>query len=126
MTFGPRASRPELDIAPAFQAIVTAATLSAFALAIARFDIATPIINYAGMAAPTRISPPTFVKRKSGMTFALSSVEDVTDYIKRHDTDGAEWDALRSVAFVAAAVPSDENIEGLRALAIEAFGAGRF
>jgi hypothetical protein len=69
----------------------------------------------------TKLSPPIFVARRSGVTFELSSVEEVIDYVQRHDPEGADWPALRDAAFVAAAVPSQENIDTLRRLAADAF-----
>ncbi len=66
------------------------------------------------------IDPPIFVSERSGVTFALSSVEQVIDFARRRGP-GAEWRELRTAAFVAVAVPSHENIEAVRLLAVEAF-----
>jgi hypothetical protein len=76
------------------------------------------------MPLETNLSPPIFVGTKSGVTYSLSTVAQLIDYVQRHDPGGAEWPALRDAAFVAAAVPSPENIDTLRRLAREAWGSG--
>jgi hypothetical protein len=71
-----------------------------------------------------QIDPPIVVSEKPGASFSLSTVDQVIDYVRRH---GAErnWNELREAAFVAAAVPSDENMASLRELAAKAFKALR-
>ncbi len=67
------------------------------------------------------INPPIVVSEKQGVTFSLSTVEQVIDYVRRFDSGEANWQALRDAAFVAAAVPSVENLATLRELAERAF-----
>src|SRR5262249_53662961 len=74
--------------------------------------------------ATIQIDPPIFVRKRSGVTFALPTVEELIDYVRRNEA-GEEWRDLRDAAFVAAALPSAENIEILRRLADEAFAADR-
>ena len=72
------------------------------------------------MAESGKIDPPIFVSKKVRVTFALSTVGQVIDFVQRGD-DGEKWPELRDAAFIAAAVPSQANIETLRRLAAEAF-----
>jgi hypothetical protein len=74
------------------------------------------------MAQPTSLLPPIIVSEKSGVVFSLESVEAVIDYVRRHP-ELNNWEALRETAFIAAAVPSAENVAALRALALQAFAA---
>jgi hypothetical protein len=71
-----------------------------------------------------QIDPPIVVSEKPGASFNLSTVEQVIDYVRRH-RDGRNWNELRDAAFVAAAVPSEENLATLRELAARAFKALR-
>jgi hypothetical protein len=66
------------------------------------------------------IDPPIVVSEQHGVVFSLSTVEQVIDYVRRHGAD-RDWKELRDAAFVAAAVPSDENMATLRELAARAF-----
>lgn len=45
------------------------------------------------------------------------------DYVRRNDPEGDDWAKLREAAFVAAANPTPENVEAVRALAVQAFGS---
>ena len=76
------------------------------------------------MARGIQIDPPIVVSEKPGASFSLSTVDQVIDYVRRHGA-GRNWDELRDAAFVAAAVPSDENLATLRELAAKAFKALR-
>jgi hypothetical protein len=76
------------------------------------------------MPQESNLSPPIFVGTRSGVTFSLTSVAQLIDYVQRHDPEGAEWPALRNAAFIAAAVPSPENIATLRRMAADAWGNG--
>jgi hypothetical protein len=70
------------------------------------------------------IDPPIVVSEKPGASFSLSTVDQVIDYVRRHG-EGRNWQELRDAAFIAAAVPSDENLASLRELAARAFKAFR-
>jgi hypothetical protein len=65
----------------------------------------------------TPIDPPIVVQMFSG-SLTLSTVEQVIDYVRRH-SDYHRWVELREAAFVAAAVPSAQNIDALRRIALE-------
>src|SRR3569623_254447 len=73
----------------------------------------------------TPIVPPIIVSETNGEVFTLSTVEHVIEYVRRRDNGAANWARLRDGAFVAAAVPSAENIEALRVLAGNAFELAR-
>ena len=76
-----------------------------------------------GYLANEFVAPP--LDQDSEFTWAAhTSVEQVIDHVRLH---GAErnWNELRDAAFVAAAVPSDENLATLRELAAKAFKALR-
>jgi hypothetical protein len=72
------------------------------------------------MAEEVKINPPIFVCKRSGVSFELSTVGQVIDFVRRNEP-GETWRELLAAAFIAAAVPSEENIDTLRALAAEAF-----
>jgi len=64
----------------------------------------------------TAIHPPIVVPAMRGKRLELSTVQQVIDYLRRRDDDET-LAKLRDAAFIAAAMPSTENIETLRALA---------
>jgi hypothetical protein len=68
-----------------------------------------------------KLDPPIIVQTKCGAPFALANVGELIELVRRLGGDGEIWARLRETAFVAAAVPSPENIEALRVLAAEAF-----
>jgi len=70
-----------------------------------------------------QIEPPIVVGGGSGVVFTLSTIEQVIDFVRRHP-HYSRMEELRDACFVAAAVPSPENIEKLRKLTQEAFRAG--
>jgi len=76
------------------------------------------------MARGIPIDPPIVVSERPGASFSLSTVEQVIDYVRRHGVD-RNWNDFRDAAFVAAAVPSDENLVTLRQHAARAFKAFR-
>jgi len=67
------------------------------------------------------IDPPILVHEISGTPTRLSTVEQVIDYVQRRRNDQG-WEKLRDAAFIAAAVPSSENIEAMREIALVVFG----
>ncbi len=64
----------------------------------------------------TAIHPPIVVPGTKGKRLELSTVQQVIDYLRRRDDDQT-LAKLRDAAFIAAAVPTAENIETLRSLA---------
>jgi hypothetical protein len=70
----------------------------------------------------TKIDPPIVVSVAEGDPVALSTIEQVIDYV-RLQTHRIDLKELRDAAFVAAAIPSAENIETLRRLTDTAFRA---
>lgn len=68
-----------------------------------------------------QLDPPICVRERSGATFTLSSIDALIDYVRRTDTGENSWKALRHAAFIAAAVPSPENVDALRHAAADAF-----
>ncbi len=64
----------------------------------------------------TKIDPPIVAREPNGEVTLLSTVEHVMDYVRRQP-DQIGLARLRDAAFVAAAVPSPENIDTLRQLA---------
>jgi len=70
----------------------------------------------------TMIEPPiVFTDGAGPTTTTLSTVEEVIEYVRRRP-EQVGWRRLRDAAFIAAAIPSAENIQALRDLAGEAFG----
>ena len=61
------------------------------------------------------IEPPIVFRDASGALRSLSTVEQLIDFLRRQRHE--PWSELRDAAFVAAALPSRENIETLRRLA---------
>jgi hypothetical protein len=68
----------------------------------------------------TPIEPPIVAREPRGKSVELSTIEDVIEYVRRREEKG--WNELRDAAFVAAAIPSPENIQELRRLVLKATG----
>jgi hypothetical protein len=83
-------------------------------------DHAAQNVVLAGKRSGTAIDPPIVVSGYAGATFDISTVEQMIDFLRRYDGQ-QPWTRIRNAAFVAAAVPSWENIDALRALADLAF-----
>ncbi len=73
------------------------------------------------MSYATQINPPIIFQEASGTPTELRSVEEVIEFVGRR-ANREDLETLREAAFIAAAVPSAENIETLRNLAAEALG----
>jgi hypothetical protein len=67
-----------------------------------------------------QIDPPILISQTAGVAFALSTIEQVIDYVRRYG-EPKGWKRLRDAAFVAAAVQTPDSIETVRHLAQEAF-----
>lgn len=66
-----------------------------------------------------KIDPPIPARLGPGGAVSLDTIESVMHFIRRHDPNDG-WQ-VREAAFVAAAVPSDENIDALRKAFAAAF-----
>src|SRR3954465_3357504 len=73
------------------------------------------------MRTETPIDPPLTITERSGQTFTLTSVGQLIECIRRRDSGEFNWRDVRRAAFVAAAIPSLENVQALRKAAAQAF-----
>jgi hypothetical protein len=61
----------------------------------------------------TVLDPPILVNEGPGTVYALATVDDVIDFIRRYERNG-QWEKLRSAAYIAAAVPATDARRNLR------------
>ena len=61
--------------------------------------------------AGVQIDPPIMVDEKFGGPIALGTVEQVIEFVRKHDDFHDNWKDLRKAAFIAAAVPDPANIQ---------------